>query len=172
MINTNRLELRVLIERDLEDVYEIYSDEETCQYLLHEPWNANNKVSAFKEELSKNDFDSEEGLNLAVVLDNEVIGVLSAWKTEMKDTAEIGFSFNKNYSGQGYATEAAKALLDFLFADKNLHRITANCDARNAASAKLCQRIGMRKEAHFIKDFWNKGEWTNSYIFAVLKAER
>lgn len=172
MIDTNRLELRVLIERDFEDVYEIYSDEATCQYLLHEPWSANNKTSAFKEELSKNDFDSENGLNLAVVLDNKVIGVLSAWKTEMKDTAEIGFSFNKNYSGKGYATEAAKALLDFLFADKNLHRITANCDARNTASAKLCQRIGMRKEAHFIKDFWNKGEWTDSFIFAVLSEER
>lgn len=172
MINTNRLELRVLIERDLEDVYEIYSDEATCQYLLHEPWNTNNKASAFEEELSKYDFDSEDGLNLAVVLDNKVIGVLSAWKTEMKDTAEIGFSFNKNYSGKGYAIEAAKALLDFLFSDKNLHRVTANCDARNAASAKLCQRIGMRKEAHFIKDFWNKGEWTDSFIFAVLKEER
>lgn len=172
MINTNRLELRTLIEHDLEDVYEIYCCEETCQYLLHEPWNNNNKVSSFEAELKKDDFDSEIGLNLGVVLEDKVIGVLSAWRTEMTDTAEIGFSFNKNYSGQGYATEAAHTLFDYLFIDKNLHRITANCDARNSASAKLCERVGMRKEAHFIKDFWNKGEWTDSYIFAVLREER
>lgn len=172
MMNTKRLELRKLSNRDIEDVYEIYSDEETCRYLLHEVWNKNNKESAFKDELKKNNFDSDRGLNLAVVLEEKVIGVLSAWRTEMKDTAEIGFSFNKNYSGKGYATEAAEELINYLFYDKNLHRITANCDARNAASAKLCERIGMRKEACFIKDFWNKGEWTDSFIFAVLKEER
>ena len=119
----------------------------------------------------KDNFDSESGLNLAVVLDDKVIGIISTWQTEMKETAEVGFTFNKNFSGQGYASEAALGLLDFLFGQKNMHRVIANCDARNTASAKLCKRIGMRKEAHFIKDYWSKGEWTDSFIFAMLQEE-
>ena len=171
MISTDRLTLRKLIQSDSDDVYKIYSDVETCRYLLHEPWTDQSKVELFEIEFIKDDFGSENGMNFAVVLNDTVIGVLSAWRTEMKKTAEIGFSFNKNYSGYGYATEAAMALLNHLFEDKNMHRVIANYDARNTASARLCERIGMRKEAHFIKDFWNKEEWTDSYIFAVLKKE-
>ena len=44
-------------------------------------------------------------------------------------------------------------------------------DARNCDSARLCERLGMRKEAHFLKDYWNKGEWTDSFIYAILKEE-
>lgn len=171
MISTKRLILRTLLNSDFDDIYEMYSDEETCKYLLHEPLDENNKSSMFIDTLQKDNFDSEGGLNLAVILEDKVIGVLSAWRTEMKDTAEIGFTFNKNFSGKGYASEAALALLDFLFVQKELHRVIANCDARNTASAKLCERIGMRKEAHFIQDYWSKGEWTDSFIFAVLKEE-
>ena len=171
MINTKRLKLRNVLKSDFDDIYEMYSDAQTCKYLLHEPWDENTKDSLFIDLFEKDNFDSESGLNLAVVLDDKVIGIISTWQTEMKETAEIGFTFNKNFSGQGYASEAALGLLDFLFVQKNMHRVIANCDARNTASAKLCKRIGMRKEAHFIKDYWNKGEWTDSFIFAVLQEE-
>ncbi len=55
-----------------------------------------------------------------------------------------------------------------LFEKYNVHRIQANLDARNISPAKLCNNIGMRKEAHFIKDYWNKDEWTDSYVYGML----
>lgn len=58
-----------------------------------------------------------------------------------------------------------------LFRDYAIHRIQANMDARNLASAKLCERIGMRREAHFTQDYWSKGEWTDSYVYAMLEGD-
>ncbi|MGH1444310.1 MAG: GNAT family N-acetyltransferase, partial [Exiguobacterium profundum] len=46
-----------------------------------------------------------------------------------------------------------------------------NLDARNVASQKLCERVGMRKEAHFLRDYWNKNEWTDSMVYAMLHEE-
>ncbi|MCW6674491.1 GNAT family N-acetyltransferase [Aerococcaceae bacterium NML160702] len=86
----------------------------------------------------------------------------------MKQTVEIGFVFNLNFFGKGYAKESVKAVVKELFEKYNVHRIQANLDARNLSSAKLCSNIGMRREAHFIKDYWNKGEWTDSYVYGML----
>ena len=86
----------------------------------------------------------------------------------MKECVEIGYCFNPKYGNKGYATEALKAVVEYLFINKNIHRIQANMDARNLGSAKLCEKIGMRREAHFIKDFYSKGEWTDSFIYGML----
>ncbi|MFV8764541.1 GNAT family N-acetyltransferase [Aerococcus urinaeequi] len=53
----------------------------------------------------------------------------------------------------------------------NIHPIVANLDARNTSSATLCERLGIRKEAHFIRDYWSKGEWTDSLIYAMWASE-
>ena len=89
----------------------------------------------------------------------------------MKETVEIGYTFNSRYSGKGYAYESVKTVVEYLFKNYGVHRIIANLDSRNLSSAKLCERIGMRKEAHFIKDYWNKEEWTDSYIYGMLASD-
>ncbi|PFX35073.1 GNAT family N-acetyltransferase, partial [Bacillus pseudomycoides] len=75
-------------------------------------------------------------------MDTKVIGDLSVWYTDMKDTVEIGYTFSKSVSGKGYATEAVIALINYLFEVVKVHRIQANLDARNIASGKLCRRVG------------------------------
>ncbi|GEN86025.1 hypothetical protein OSO01_07640 [Oceanobacillus sojae] len=89
----------------------------------------------------------------------------------MKDTVEIGYTFSSEASGKGYATEAVSVLVNNLFSEFKVHRIQANLDARNEASQKLCERIGMRKEAHFIQDYWSKGEWTDSLVYGMLSSD-
>ena len=59
-----------------------------------------------------------------------------------------GFSI-RGYHGQGYATEAANAMLDLAFGPGDIHRVAARCDVRNEASWRLMERLGMRREAHF-----------------------
>ncbi|MFD1387360.1 GNAT family N-acetyltransferase [Oceanobacillus oncorhynchi subsp. oncorhynchi] len=168
---TDRLLIRPFNVDDLEDVFHIYHNEATCKYLLHEKWTDENKQEEFHNKLENNVLTKETALNLAVVSGNKVIGDLSVWYTEMKDTVEIGYSFSQEASGKGYATEAVRGLVERLFNSFDVHRIQANLDARNEASQKLCERIGMRKEAHFIQDFWNKGEWTDSIVYGMLYSD-
>ncbi len=57
------------------------------------------------------------------------------------------------------------------FDDLGLHRIIGRCDARNTASARLMERLGMRREAHFRENEWFKGEWGDELIYAMLDRE-
>ena len=85
--------------------------------------------------------------------------------------AEIGWVVNPTYAGRGFATEAARALVDLGFRHYGLHRIFAQLDARNTTSARLCERLGMTREAQFRRDYWSKGEWTDSMIYGLLRDE-
>ncbi|SFM36600.1 Protein N-acetyltransferase, RimJ/RimL family [Gracilibacillus orientalis] len=166
--STERLTIRPFLSNDLHDVFNIYNNDDICKYLLHDTWTHENMQEEFNKKLENRTLTKEGMLSLAVVNDTNVVGDLSVWYTDMKDTVEIGYSFSKTASGKGYATEAVSGLVKKLFDEFDVHRIHANLDARNEASQKLCERIGMRKEAHFIQDFWNKGEWTDSIVYGML----
>lgn len=168
---SERLFMRPFQLRDKADTYEIYKDKETSRFLLHDGWDETNVDKAFQERLNNNTLTTDQALNLAVVCDNQVIGDLYVFYTGMKDTIEIGYTFLSTARGQGYATEAVKALMEELFKHHQVHRIQANLDARNQASAALCERLGMRCEAHFIQDYWSKGEWTDSLVYGMLAEE-
>ncbi len=85
--------------------------------------------------------------------------------------AEIGFTLAPASQGQGYATEALHAYLDWLFASQGLHRITAVTDSMNHPAAALLERVGMRREAHHLKNVWFKGNWGSEYVYAILAKE-
>lgn len=84
---------------------------------------------------------------------------------------EFGISLVPEYQGHGYATEALRLLLDYLFFQLGKHRAFCSVDPRNVRSIALMVRVGMRKEAHFVKSFWFKGEWVDDLIFAMLARE-
>jgi RimJ/RimL family protein N-acetyltransferase len=84
---------------------------------------------------------------------------------------EIGFTIAGEHQGHGYATEAARLLVGYLFAGRGKHRITASCDARNAASAAVLERLAMRREGHLRESTWAKGEWTDDLLYALLRHE-
>jgi len=94
-------------------------------------------------------------------------------KIEYEDPrlGEIGFTFAPDYQGQGFATEAVTAIMDYAFGDLEVHRIIGSADARNARSLALMERLGMRKEAHFVKSMWFNGEWADDVIYAILEEE-
>jgi len=84
---------------------------------------------------------------------------------------EIGFTIAPEHQGHGYATEAVRRLVDYWFRDRGKHRVTASCDARNGASARVLQRAGFRPEGHLRESTWAKGEWTDDLLFAVLERD-
>jgi RimJ/RimL family protein N-acetyltransferase len=85
--------------------------------------------------------------------------------------AEIGFTLAQAFHGQGYAAEAVRRVVDYLFRDLGMHRVRANCDPRNTASGKLLRRLGFRHEGTFIESLWYKGQWTDEDWYAVLEKE-
>jgi RimJ/RimL family protein N-acetyltransferase len=109
--------------------------------------------------------------NLAVRLENRLIGDLYCKLDDAGQQAEIGFSFAPDFQGQGYATEALHGLLGHLFGGLGLHRVYAITDPRNRSSIKLLKRVGMRLEGHFQQSLWFKGEWADDLYFAVLRHE-
>lgn len=85
--------------------------------------------------------------------------------------AQIGVTFSRAYQKHGYASEALRRLLDYLFDELRLHRVSAVCDVENLASARLLERVGMRREAHLVENIWFKGSWGSEYLYAVLERE-
>jgi RimJ/RimL family protein N-acetyltransferase len=84
---------------------------------------------------------------------------------------EIGFTLARQHQGKGFVTEAASRVCDYAFTNLNLHRIVAITDCRNHASVAVLERLGFRREGHFIKNIFFKGEWGDEYLYAMLKDE-
>lgn len=84
---------------------------------------------------------------------------------------ELGITLNMDHQGKGYATEALKETIDYLFRELNKHRITASIDPQNQPSINLFERLGFRKEAHFRKSLFTNGEWVDDLVYAILKDE-
>lgn len=170
-IQTDRLILRPILKRDKYDYFEIYQHQETCRYLLHDAWTLNDLNQNFDKRLPYQSLSKNKHIEISCVLKNKVIGHIVVWYTDMKETVELGYVFHHAYLHQGYATEALRAIIQYLFHTMKVHRIYTNMDARNISSLRLCQRVDMRIEAHFIQDYWNKGEWTDSYICGMLASD-
>src|SRR5204862_7478299 len=100
-----------------------------------------------------------DSLSYAVVLKatGRVIGDVSVlWQSVQHETGEIGFAFHPDHQGLGYATEAAEAVLRFAFEELKLHRVIGRLEARNAASARVLEKLGMRREAYLIENEYVK----------------
>ena len=97
--------------------------------------------------------------------------VMLRYLSEGERTGELGWTVHPAHQGRGYATEGARAFMRLGFERLDLHRITASCDARNEASVRVMERLGMRREAHFREAFLTQGVWSDELIYAILRSE-
>jgi RimJ/RimL family protein N-acetyltransferase len=175
-VETERLLLRPLVPADAEAMHAYQSREDVCRYIPYEPrslLDLQQRLATPESTRSALD-DAGQALLLAVARrsDDVLIGdVMLAWTSKEHRTGEIGYVFDPVHHGNGYATEAAAALLRLGFDGLGLHRIIARVDARNTASTAVLRRLGMRQEAYLRENEWFKGEWTDEIDFAVLESE-
>jgi RimJ/RimL family protein N-acetyltransferase len=172
-IRTERLTLRPMTTDDTDAVFAYQSRDDVCKYLLFSPRTREKvaeKVAAYSiaTALEKDgDF-----LQIALDLDGRLIGdsyfTIASVENER---GEIGWTMHPDFTGKGYATEAARAVLALAFEALGLHRVFAELDPRNDASIAMCKRLGMREEAYFVKDLAFKGEWADTGIYAILADE-
>jgi ribosomal-protein-alanine N-acetyltransferase len=120
----------------------------------------------------------EEAINwLSLVIElkaeRRVIGNVGFNAKRIGDTFQgmIGWILGKVYEGNGYVTEAASALLEYLFCTVGFHRVYALTSPKNARSWHLMERLGMRREAHFRKNCFDGDQWEDEYAYAILAEE-
>ena len=99
------------------------------------------------------------------------IGDVGVALHENKMQADIGFTLAPAYQKRGYAAEAVRGMLDHLFRVRGLHKVSAEADARNIASARLLERVGFVREGLLRAHTWIKNEWTDDLIYGVLADE-
>lgn len=174
-LKTARLQIRPLQESDLALFASYRSDPEVARYQSWEAPFSMEQAREFLERISRFAPGTPgKWCQLAIERHAEagIIGDCS-FRVSADDTrqAMIGFTLARPFQGQGYGAEAVQALVDFLFSEYQLHRISAICDALNTASARLMERIGMRREAHYVENVWFKGAWGDEFLYAILERE-
>lgn len=172
-IETERLLLRPFRADDVEAFHAIHAYPEVVRYLYFDSPTREIARTMLEKRVRHVEIVREgDKLLLALELGGAVIGdvSLTLLSAEHKQ-GEIGFALHPDYQGKGLAREAAEAMLRLGFEDLGLHRIFGRLDARNAASAKLLERLGMRREGHILENEFVKGEWTDELLYAVLARE-
>lgn len=171
LVRTERLSLRRFTPEDAEAFAAYRSDPDVARY---QSWDAPLPLAeALKtvEDFADGDPMKAGWFQYAVDLDGVLIGDIGLNLHENLMQAELGFTLAPEHQGKGYATEAVRGLLDQLFVERDLHRVSAECDARNTASARLLERLGFRQEGLRLSNSWFKGEWTDDLLFGLLRSD-
>ncbi len=173
-IETKRLLLRELRADDENDIHEYASDPEVVRLMIWGP-NTRETTREFLERALQSQTAwprPEVGLAIELKSERKLIGSIGLrMKDETSRAADIGYVLNRNYWGHGYMTESTRAVLDVAFKQLKLHRVWATCDMRNRASYRVMERLGMRREGAFVKIAMEKGEWRDTYLYAILAEE-
>jgi RimJ/RimL family protein N-acetyltransferase len=174
-IETERLRLRLFARHDLEGLASIQSRPEVARFLYWEPRSPEEVEPALAQLIAATEIEADgDSISLAVEhrADGGLLGYVTIWlRSREHRQVEIGFVFHPDAQGHGYASEAARELLDLGFDRLGAHRVFGRTDARNEASAALMHRLGMREEAHFREAEIFKGEWGDELVFAILADE-
>jgi RimJ/RimL family protein N-acetyltransferase len=174
-VRTDRLLLRPLTSDDLDALLAYRSRPDVCRYVPFEPMDRPAIVDRLAGPWARTAL-TDEGQSLTfgaeLARTGQLVGdVVLFWHSRHHRGGEIGYVFNPDFAGHGYATEAATALLRLGFDGLGLHRIVARLDERNEASAGVARRLGMRQEARLIDNEIFKGEWSTELDFALLADE-
>ena len=174
-IETERLTLRPFSADDLEGLYAYQSLPEVARFLYWEPRTLEESRTFLRQKMMASTIEKEgDWLVLAVVwrqTGNLMGEVNLQWRSREHRQGEIGYIFNPAFHGKGFATEAAEVVLRLGFEGLDLHRVVGRLDGRNTASARVLERLGMRREAHLKQNEMVKGEWTDEVIYAMLRHE-
>jgi RimJ/RimL family protein N-acetyltransferase len=174
-IETERLLLRPYQDGDFEALHAIESRADVNRYLYSEARGTDEVRGILRRKLDETGLrDEGDTLSVACVrrdTGSMIGGCILHWASREHGLGEIGFVLHPDHHGHGYATEATRPLLEFGFATVGLHRIIGRLEARNVASARVLEKLGMRREALLIENERVKGEWQSELDYALLDRE-
>lgn len=173
-LSSKRLVLRPLRPTDANSLYAYRRDETANAFQSWIPTSIEDARERIRENSALKINVPNTWYQLAIIekATQKMIGDIGIhFLANNKHEVEYGITLAASAQGKGYATEALKTVFDYIFQHLNKRRITASIDPQNAASLALSERLGMRKEAHFVQSLWFKGQWVDDVIYAILKQE-
>jgi RimJ/RimL family protein N-acetyltransferase len=173
-IVTERLRLRAFRPGDFDAVFAMQSRPDVARFLYWEARTEAEVREALAMKVASTAIrDEEDVLFLAAELTTgELVGdIVLAWTSRRDLAGEIGFIVHPDHQGRGYATEATREMLRLAFEELRLHRVYGRVEARNVASARVLEKLGMRREAHLVENEFVKNEWSSELVYAMLARE-
>lgn len=172
-LETDRLLIRPITLADADDLFAYRSDAKANKYQGWIPKTREDAVQ-FIAKCSPS-FNKPETWFQVIIIEKEaqeIIGDIGIhfFGSENKQV-ELGCTLNKSFQNQGFATEALKGVVSYLFTTLKKHRIIISIDPQNISSIRLVERIGFRKEAHFIESLWINGQWVDDIIYALIEKD-
>ena len=174
-LESERLIYRKFCEDDFPIVFDWLGDAENMKYRYGEPRSEAETRDYIRWAISSAEADECTNYEFAVALkaDNSLIG--AATLMHVPENPEIGWTLHRDYWRQGYGTEIGETMLRLGFGVLGLRRVIAGCNARNRASYRIMEKIGMRREAHFIESQPGNSalnhEWCDRFQYAILRDE-
>jgi RimJ/RimL family protein N-acetyltransferase len=173
IITTERLRLRQLTHADAPGMIAIFGDPEVLRFLDNEPTDTLEKALELIDWLAGS-FSKQEGINWAITLpsDDKLIGMCGAylWHRSHRHV-DIGYHIRRADWGQGYATEAARAIIRWCFDNLDVHRIQSDCTEGHIASERVMLKCGFTLEGIWRESCWEHGRFVNIKQFGLLRRE-
>ncbi|WP_291648556.1 GNAT family protein [Clostridium sp.] len=174
-IECNEIILRKIEAVNLEDLYEIYSNENLYKY---KPGSAKKSIEVVRHIINhfERDFIKKKTIFLGIFYKedfNKLIGVVEIFDVDKKvSMATIGYTLNESYCGNGIATNAVKLLINFLFNEIDINRIQAYGMIENIKSINVLERSGFTKEGTIRQGtIWTGKGIVDLDMYSILKKE-
>ena len=172
-LHTARLRLRSVDAADTDALFAMQSDPRVLRYWDAPPWTDRARAERFVRVSRQL---AEEGTGVRLAVDRRADGAFLGWCSLSRwdpgyRSAALGYCYTEASWGQGYATEAARALLGWAFETLDLNRVQAETDTRNAASTRVLERLGFRREGTLREDCVVDGEVSDSHVYGLLRRE-
>lgn len=172
-IQTDRLYLRLFEKKDAETVKELCNNINIYKTTLYIPYPYTLNDALVWMENHKKNFDEDRLYEFAITDKDsgELLGAISLSNHQKFKNGEIAYWIGEKYWGKGYGTEAAKAIIDFAFVEKKLHKVFARYFRSNPASGRIMEKIGMEQEGllkdHVIKD----GKYEDLFYYGIINSQ-
>ena len=168
-LRTRRLTIRPLAHRDIPEFVRYRNIESVARYQEWPlPYTNEMAVDLVDDVARLGRPTRDEWIQLAIDHDRTFVGDLAVWLDHDGQLASIGYTIAPEHQGQNYAVEAARAIVEWLFTDAAVHRITATLDPRNVASARVLERCGFEFSGTAPSSAFVRGEWTDDTRFSLL----
>lgn len=166
-LESKRLQIRKFNQEDVMAVHAYTSIPFVMKYIPEGVMTLEETTNFVLENMG----DNAEKYAVVQKEDNQLIGHIAFFKYFGQHTYEIGWVFNPDFYNRGFATEAARTILDYGFSELKLHRIIATCQPENIPSYRIMEKIGMRREGYFKKCIPHGDGWWDEYYYAILEEE-
>ena len=172
-LHTARLRLRPFEDADAHDLFALHSDPYVLRYWDAPPWSGPERTERFIAACRQMG-EEGTGARLAVdrVSDGAFIGwcSLNGWNPDYR-SASLGYCFVEAAWGHGYATEAARVVLEWAFGALDLNRVQTETDTRNVASARVLEKLGFVREGTLREDCIVNGDVSDSWVYGLIRRE-